>query len=77
MPMDNELSFILNRRQAINNALDEGEDVKPMYKVKNVYTEFHEFSRKQIKQYEETFKHNCKFCYFVDLNVGELNWFLF
>ena len=56
MPMDNELSFILNRRQAINNALDEGEDVKPMYKVKNVYTEFHEFSRKQIKQYEETFK---------------------
>jgi len=56
MPMDSELSCILNRRQAINNALDEGEEVKPQYKVHNVYTEFHEFSRKQIKKYEQTFK---------------------
>ncbi|KAL0279505.1 UNVERIFIED_CONTAM: hypothetical protein PYX00_001044 [Menopon gallinae] len=56
MPMDYELSCVLNRRQAINDALDEGEDVKPLYRVHNVYTEFHEFPRKQIKQYEQTFK---------------------
>ena len=56
MPADSELSFILNRRQQINDALDEGEPIKPQYKVHNVYTEFHEFSRKQIKKYEQTFK---------------------
>lgn len=64
MPIDNELSSMLNRRQAINNALDEGEEVKPMFKVINVYTEFHEFSRKQIKQYEQTFKQQVSLYYF-------------
>ena len=58
MPADNELSAILNRRQNLNDALDNGEDVEKNYvKVhKNVYTEFQEFSRKEIKEYEAKFK---------------------
>lgn len=50
-----ELSDILNRRQKINDALENGESVKQSFKVVNVYTEFHEFSRKQIKDYQGTF----------------------
>ncbi|KAK9701979.1 EF-hand domain pair [Popillia japonica] len=53
---DTELSTVLIRRQEINDALDNGQDVKLKYKIVNVYTEFQEFSRKQIKQYESTFK---------------------
>jgi len=48
MPADEELSSILNRRQAINEALDEGKEVAPQFKNvgKNIYSEFHEFSRR-------------------------------
>lgn len=59
MPADEELSSLLNRRQAINEALDEGKPVTPQYTTKktygNVYAEFHEFSRRQIKEYEKAF----------------------
>lgn len=57
MPADQELSSILNRRQAINEALDEGKEVTPQFKnvKKNVFSEFHEFSRREIKEYEKTF----------------------
>lgn len=55
MSATEELSGILSRRQEINEKLEEGLEVKPKYKFVNVYTEFHEFSRKEIKQYEETF----------------------
>ncbi|CAH0563622.1 unnamed protein product [Brassicogethes aeneus] len=56
MPADQELNSVLIRRQEINEALDNGEEVKIKYRVINVYTEFHEFTRKEIKQYETTFK---------------------
>jgi len=58
MPADNELSAILNRRQNLNDAIDSGQDVeKKQVKVhKNIYTEFQEFSRKEIKDYEAKFK---------------------
>ncbi|XP_055842093.1 EF-hand domain-containing protein D2 homolog [Episyrphus balteatus] len=52
---DSELSNILNRRQKINDALENGQEIKHSFKVVNVYTEFHEFSRKQIKDYQATF----------------------
>lgn len=55
MSADAELSSILNRRQQINDALENGEEIKHSFKVVNVYTEFHEFSRKQIKDYQATF----------------------
>ena len=57
MPADQELSSILNRRQQINEALDEGKEVSPQFKnvKKNIYSEFHEFSRREIKEYEKTF----------------------
>lgn len=32
-----------------------GIEVPRSFKVVNVYTEFHEFSRKQIKDYQKTF----------------------
>jgi len=55
MPADTELSAILNRRQNMNDALDGGNDVK-MRKVKvSIYSEFTEFSRKEIKDYEAKF----------------------
>jgi len=58
MPADNELTAILSRRQDMNDALDGGQDVDKKYvKVqKNVYTEFQEFSRKELKDYEGKFK---------------------
>lgn len=55
MAATEELTGILSRRQEINDKLEEGVEVKPKYKFQNVYTEFHEFSRKEIKQYEVTF----------------------
>ncbi|KAI5635681.1 hypothetical protein NE865_11587 [Phthorimaea operculella] len=55
MAATDELSGILSRRQEINDKLEEGVEVKPKHKFVNVYTEFHEFSRKEIKQYEQTF----------------------
>lgn len=49
-----ELANKLARRTAIN----EGESVAPVRRMQvfNPYTEFHEFSRKQIKQFEKMFK---------------------
>ena len=52
MPADNELSAILNRRQNLN----EGIPVAKRTAKVSVYTEFNEFSRKQIKEYEDKFK---------------------
>lgn len=56
MSADSELSSVLIRRQEINDALDEGKEIKLKYKVVNVFTEFHELTRKEIKSYETTFK---------------------
>lgn len=50
-----ELSHILNRRQVIIDSQEAGIEVPHSFKVVNVYTEFHEFSRKQIKEYQKTF----------------------
>lgn len=55
MSADSELSSILNRRQQINEDLENGKEVKHTFKVVNIYTEFHEFSRKEIKEYQTTF----------------------
>lgn len=51
-----ELTSVLIRRQELNDAMDNGAEVKLKYRVVNVFTEFHEFTRKEIKQYETTFK---------------------
>ncbi|XP_018335252.1 EF-hand domain-containing protein D2 homolog [Agrilus planipennis] len=56
MPADSELTSVLIRRQELNDAIDNGHEVKLKYRVINIYTEFKEFSRKEIKQYETTFK---------------------
>ena len=58
MSADSELSAILNRRQNMNDAMDNGQEVEHKFvKVnKNIYTEFSEFSRKEIKEYENKFK---------------------
>ncbi|XP_065357151.1 EF-hand domain-containing protein D2 homolog [Calliphora vicina] len=50
-----ELSHILTRRQVIMDSQEAGIEVPHNFKVVNVYTEFHEFSRKQIKDYQKTF----------------------
>jgi len=55
MSADSELSSILNRRQQMNEDLENGKEVKHTFKVVNIYTEFHEFSRKEIKEYQTTF----------------------
>lgn len=55
MSADSELSTILNRRQQINDALENGETVKHNFRAGNIYTEFNEFSRKEIKNYQESF----------------------
>lgn len=52
MSADNELASILNRRQQINEG---DETVQPRFAKLNVYTEFHELTRKQIKEYQITF----------------------
>ena len=53
MSETNELAQKLARRNQIN----EGEDVPPkQMEVFNPYTEFKEFSRKQIKDFEKMFK---------------------
>ena len=56
MPADDELSAILNRRNEINDAIDGGTIVQPRFVKTSVYTEFSEFSRKEIKEYEKKFK---------------------
>lgn len=55
MSADSELSSILNRRQQINDALENGETVKQNFRSGNIYTEFNEFTRKEIKDYQSTF----------------------
>ena len=50
-----ELSDILNRRQKINDGLENSENTS-RFKPVNVYTEFQEFTRKQIKDYNLTFQ---------------------
>jgi hypothetical protein len=56
MPADSELSAILSRRCDINEGLEEGRDLRVKSKVFNVYTEFAEYSVKQIKSFLQTFK---------------------
>lgn len=51
MSADNELSSVLNRRQQINEALENGQEVKPKLKI-NIYTEF---TRKEVKEYQALF----------------------
>jgi hypothetical protein len=57
MSADSELNAVLNRRQNMNDRLENGEAVEPKFvKVnKNVYAEFAEFTRKEIKEYEKKF----------------------
>lgn len=55
MSADSELSSILNRRQQINDALENGETVKQNFRPGNIYTEFNEFTRKEINEYQSTF----------------------
>lgn len=62
MSADMELSSILNRRQQINEALENGQEIKHTFKVVNIYTEFHEFSRKEIKDYQTTFNRYVNMC---------------
>lgn len=53
MSETDELAAKLNRRQALN----EDEDMpRRQMKVFNPYTEFKEFTRKQIKDFEKMFK---------------------
>ena len=56
MSADSELNAVLNRRLDRNEMLEQGQKVATSYRVVNVYTEFAEFSRKQIKEYEQAFK---------------------
>ena len=54
-----ELNQILKRRQSLNDAMANGEKVEHVYKKqtsKNVYVEFQEYSRKEIKQFEKKFQ---------------------
>lgn len=52
-----ELANKLNRRINISDAIEAGDTPPPCAnKVFNPYTEFKEFSRKQIKDLEKTFK---------------------
>ena len=57
MSASDELTKILTRRQTLNDAIDKGEEVDKKFVAvnKNVYTEFSEFSRKEIKEYEKKF----------------------
>lgn len=58
MSADSELSSVLNRRQQINEKLENGEAVEQQFRQnvhRNIYAEFHEFTRKEIKDYQATF----------------------
>lgn len=70
MSADSELNSILNRRQQINDALENGETVQQVFRPGNIYTEFSEFSRKQIKDYQSTF--NMWVIYFVCVSCALL-----
>lgn len=58
MPADDELSAKLSRRLDRHEALEQGQRVTDAYRTKGVsiYTEFAEFTRKQIKEYETAFR---------------------
>lgn len=60
MPADNELSAILSRRNLLSEGAADGVDgaapVKPRFAKTSVYTEFTEFTRKEIKEFENKFK---------------------
>merc|ERR1712107_533980 len=49
MPADNELSAILNRRNQINDTLDNGGEVKQRYAKVSVYTEFTNSAERRSK----------------------------
>jgi len=56
---DSELAKKLQRRNQLNEVDENGEPapaIQPKRVVVNVYTDFPEFSRKEIQQYEKTFK---------------------
>lgn len=56
MPAGEELSSLLERRVQINEALDQGIQVEHQFKAhRSIYAEFHEFTRKQIREYEASF----------------------
>lgn len=55
MSADNELSAVLSRRNEINDALDSGVAVKPRFVKASIYTEFTEFTRKEIKDFQDKF----------------------
>ena len=44
-----------SRRTEINDALDSGATVKPRFVKASIYTEFTDFSRKEIKDFESKF----------------------
>jgi len=61
----------LAEKLAHRNAVNEGMAEKSMRKISNIYTEFQEFTRKQIKTYEEIFaKYDTSGDKFID--QGEL-----
>ncbi|XP_067658847.1 EF-hand domain-containing protein D2-like [Haliotis asinina] len=66
-----ELAKKLQRRNNINDGIEEGS--LPSARVFNPYTEFKEFSRKQIKDFEKTFKkydvNNDKFIDLMELKL--------
>jgi len=49
------LASILSRRNQINDTLDSGGEVKQRYAKVSVFTEFTEFTRKEIKDFEAKF----------------------
>lgn len=53
---DAELSAKLARRQVINDGSSDGIQLPMERKIFNPYTEFKEFTRKEIKEYEQMFK---------------------
>ena len=56
---ENELGRVLQRRQSLNEAMARGENVEPVQKSvrsRNVYVEFQEYTRKEIKDFEKKFK---------------------
>uniref|UniRef100_A0A0A9YSP2 EF-hand domain-containing protein CG10641 n=1 Tax=Lygus hesperus TaxID=30085 RepID=A0A0A9YSP2_LYGHE len=56
MPASEELSSLLERRVQINDAMENGLQIEHQFKARrSIYAEFHEFTRKQIKEYEATF----------------------
>ncbi|KAK7475913.1 hypothetical protein BaRGS_00032802 [Batillaria attramentaria] len=69
---DDELASKLNRRNLINEG-EEGATTLPSSNVFNPYTEFKEFSRKQIQDFQKTFnKYDVGKDKFIDFNELKL-----